>query len=129
MFEEVILTVVQGSLEGREYIFDQKTQCVLGRADDCDIRLPRDPGPLDVSRHHCELEVDPPNIRIRDLGSLHGTYVNCELIGQRPHDQDSETIDLRSGKSRELKAGDEIRVGNTVLRVGVGVAAGALQLT
>jgi pSer/pThr/pTyr-binding forkhead associated (FHA) protein len=37
-----------------------------------------------VSRRHCELLADESGVMVRDLGSLHGTYVNGERVdGQR----------------------------------------------
>lgn len=56
----------------------------IGRARDCQVRV-ADPY---VSRHHCELISDCADqpVRVRDLGSENGTYVNetrihetCEL--------------------------------------------------
>ena len=58
---------------------------IIGRAQDCHLQLAHD----FVSRHHCELIVDDQGhaLRVRDLGSQNGTYVNaafveneCELI-------------------------------------------------
>jgi eukaryotic-like serine/threonine-protein kinase len=129
MSEKITLTVIQGSLKGKEYVFENNAWCVIGRAEDCDIRLPRDFGQMDVSRHHCLLEIDPPSIRVRDLGSLHGTYVNGETIGQRPRDQLPEDVNPGSCPAHDLNSGDELRVGNTVFRVNISVSADALQPT
>ncbi|KYC36281.1 hypothetical protein WA1_52005 [Scytonema hofmannii PCC 7110] len=35
------------------------------------------------SRYHCLLDINPPDIRVRDFGSRNGTYVNGKKIGQR----------------------------------------------
>ena len=37
-------------------------------------------------RRHCLLDINPPDIRVRDFGSLNGTYVNGTMIGQREQD-------------------------------------------
>ena len=111
------LHVTHGALEGKEYIFEGSAHCAIGRAHDCDIRLPIEPGQLEVSRHHCLLVVEPPSMRIRDLGSLNGTYVNGKKIGQRLPTQAPENSDPGPAADRELHDGDEIQVGHNVLRV------------
>jgi pSer/pThr/pTyr-binding forkhead associated (FHA) protein len=47
---------------------------IIGRAQDCDLQV----ASRFVSRHHCELIVDRRAhiVRVRDLGSQNGTYVN-----------------------------------------------------
>ena len=119
MNARVTLTVVQGVQPGREYDFDGRMICTVGRAGDCSLQLPNDFIHLDVSRHHCLLDVDPPHVRVRDLGSRNGTYVNGEKIGQRPSDTSPEEADLSQFEAYDLKDGDVIRVGNAVLLVGV----------
>ncbi len=115
----ITLTVTQGILKGMEYVFEDPTCCFIGRARDCDIQLPPDYAHVDVSRHHCVLEIDPPAILVRDLGSRNGTYVNGEKIGQRPADQAAEQTEWGELPAHELKDGDEIQVGHTVFRVGI----------
>jgi DNA-binding NarL/FixJ family response regulator len=56
---------------------------------------------MDVSRRHCLVDVDPPEVRVTDLGSRNGTYVN----GQRIWAQQA------------LHAGDEVRIGRARLLV------------
>jgi pSer/pThr/pTyr-binding forkhead associated (FHA) protein len=121
----VTLTVIQGSLKGHQYVFEQQTQVILGRADDCDIQLPREYANVDLSRHHCMFEIDPPAVRVRDLGSRNGTFVNGEKIGQRPAHWPAEEVDSSEFAAYELQDGDQVSLGNTVLRVDVLVAADA----
>lgn len=45
---------------------------LLGRSKECDIRIPCD----DISRKHCEVVVTHSGIRLDDLGSVNGTFVN-----------------------------------------------------
>lgn len=115
----ITLSVTQGSLKGREYVFEEAAWCVIGRGEDCTIRLPSDQEHAGVSRHHCLLEIAPPSIRVRDLGSLNGTHVNGQKIGQRPAYLPPEEADLESFRTRELKDGDEVRIGYTILRVAI----------
>ena len=117
MSAQVILTATHGDLEGREYAFDGPASIVLGRCVDCTIRLPGDD--WTVSRHHCLLEVDPPYARVQDLGSLNGTYVNGEKVGQRDRTLSPEDAARIAQPVRELHDGDELRVGNTCFHVAV----------
>ncbi|HEY2249799.1 MAG TPA: FHA domain-containing protein [Planctomycetaceae bacterium] len=66
---------------------------VIGRANDCSLQLDN----KFVSRHHCELIVDEREnaVRVRDLGSQNGTFVNDGQVTQE----------------RELKNGDKLVVG------------------
>ncbi|WP_405761222.1 serine/threonine-protein kinase [Streptomyces sp. NBC_01420] len=117
----VTLTLVEGRLDRTEYVFDERTTAVLGRARDCSLRLPNDKHHRTVSRHHCLLDINPPEIRIRDFGSLNGTFVNGRKIGQRESGQTPEEAATRKFPERNLDDGDEIRVGATVFRIGVEV--------
>jgi CBS domain-containing protein len=121
MAARITFTIDNGLLAGTEYVFGEPGTCVIGRADDCDIRLPNLPGYQDVSRHHCLLDFDPPHVRVRDLGSRNGTRVNGMQIG-RPY-TGWEDMPLAFIPSYPLKDGDEIQVGGTVFRVSGAVAA------
>ena len=66
---------------------------VIGRREDCDLRIPLG----EVSRKHCRLVRDGDSLRLEDLGSSNGTYHN----GQRVQ----EAI---------LSPGDSIQVGPLV---------------
>ena len=122
----VSLTMVKGRGGAGEHVFDERTTCVLGRADDCAPRLPDDEHHRTVSRHHCLLDINPPEARIRDFGSLNGTYVNGEKIGQREAHQTPDEAAALSYPERDLADGDEIRLGETVFRVGVHVPVTAV---
>ena len=118
----ITLTVVLGDLPKEKYVFERRTRCIIGRAPDCDIQLSANFQHAVVSRHHCCLEIEPPSIRVHDLGSRNGTYVNGGNIGQRSSHLSPEEVDLRAFAARELKNGDELEVGNTVFRVGIEVS-------
>jgi hypothetical protein len=119
----VVLTVTQGTLSGRAFRFADRTTCLIGRAADCGISLPDDDAHQTVSRHHCLLDLNPPAARIRDFGSLNGTFVNREKIGQRRPDQDPADVDPAAFPEHDLRPGDRIQVGGTVLGFAVEGAA------
>ncbi|NUU20782.1 MAG: FHA domain-containing protein, partial [Streptomycetaceae bacterium] len=111
--------MVRGRLDTTEYVFEDRTTCLLGRADDCSPRLPNDEHHRTVSRHHCLLDISPPAARIRDFGSLNGTYVNETRIGRREPGQTPEEASASAFPEHDLADGDEIRLGETVFRVGI----------
>ncbi|WP_031169753.1 protein kinase domain-containing protein [Streptosporangium roseum] len=125
----ITLKLVKGKLARTEYVFDERSTCVLGRAEDCAPRLPNDDDHRTVSRHHCLLDINPPDARIRDFGSLNGTYVNDEKIGQRAAHQTPEEAAALPFPERDLADGDEIRIGRTVFRVGVRPAESSVKRT
>jgi len=115
----IILSVTKGTGTGNVYLFKEPAQYVLGRAVDCDIRLTSDPANVKISRYHCKFIVDSTHVRVTDLGSLNGTYVNGNLIGKRSSQGSDDTPLPNPTKEYELQDGDEVRVGGTVFRVGI----------
>lgn len=69
---------------------------LVGRLDDCQIRIRSGK----ISRHHCEILKEGDSLKLRDLGSSNGTYVNQERV---------EEVDL--------KAGDLVAIGSLVFLV------------
>jgi serine/threonine-protein kinase len=118
----VKLSVTSGPSAGREFAFPERSTCIAGRAQDCEPRIAEDPeGPQLVSRHHCLFDVNPPDVRVRDFGSLNGTLVNGEEIGRRQAGQTPEEGARNVYRERDLVDGDEVGLGTTVLRVTVAV--------
>src|SRR5258708_6713982 len=113
----ITLTFTQGKLTGKTIVFEERTTCIIGRGKDCYPRIPNEKDHETISRHHCLLDINPPDIRIRDFGSLNGTYVNGTKIGQREPGQMPEEAAQGSFPEHDLKEGDEIRLGSTVLCV------------
>jgi pSer/pThr/pTyr-binding forkhead associated (FHA) protein len=105
----VILKVARGQLTEQEYVFTGRGHCILGRAEDCDIQVPLDQAHADVSRHHCLFDLDPPDIRVRDLGSRNGTYVNGAKIGQRPPHQTEPPVSFQLRFARRRYPATEVR--------------------
>ena len=63
---------------------------VIGRGENCDLRVPL----LSVSRRHCELRVQGQGLKVKDLASSNGTYVNNSRVAET-----------------DLRAGDRLAVG------------------
>ena len=117
---KVILTVTEGKLIGQEFSFDSRSTCFIGRHSDCTIQIPNDKDHSMISRYHCFLDINPPDVRIRDLGSLHGTHVNGECIGKREIDQTAEEGRQLRLRERDLKDGDLIKLSNTNFQISIG---------
>jgi serine/threonine-protein kinase len=113
---QVVVQVIRGKLKGKSFRFDRRALCLIGRAEDCRIRLPSDRDHRFVSRHHCLLDVDPPRVRVQDFGSRNGTYLNGRKIGQRPLDHRADLVPLDFPEC-DLTDGDRLRVGKTVFLV------------
>jgi predicted component of type VI protein secretion system len=72
---QVDLKVLEGKQQGKLIPLNVK-QFLIGREQDCHLR----PNSDLVSRHHCVFTIDDFTIRLRDLGSTNGTFVNGERI-------------------------------------------------
>lgn len=93
------MRVISGPQTGRVFTFDQHDTFMIGRSEDAHFCLPQD---RFFSRHHCILEIAPPQCFLRDLGSLNGTFVNGFRV-----------------ETAHLKNGDRIQGGETILEVEV----------
>jgi serine/threonine-protein kinase len=120
---KITLNVVEGKLQGQKFVFDERTTCILGRSKDCQPQLPDDEDHNTISRQHCLLDINPPDIRIRDFGSLNGTHVNGTNIGQREKGMTPEEGALLKFTDHNLKHGDRLELGDTVFQVDVHVPA------
>jgi eukaryotic-like serine/threonine-protein kinase len=123
----ITLTAPQEGLPDKEIVFAEPAECLIGRGPDCAVRIPGDPAHGNVSRRHCVLEVDPPHVRVRDLGSRNGTFVNGRKIGQRPPDRPAESSDTWVSGVCPLKDGDVLGVGGTTFRVRIAVGGEAIR--
>ena len=115
----VTLSVVAGKLIPPMFTAGERTACIIGRASDCVPRVPDDAAHRTVSRHHCLLDINSPDIRIRDFGSRNGTYLNGTKIGQRQPGQAPEDAGQVPFPEHDLSDGDEIRLGPTIIRVSI----------
>jgi pSer/pThr/pTyr-binding forkhead associated (FHA) protein len=115
----ITLKVVSEALNGAEFTYHGPGLISVGRRHDCTLHIPNDVWFHNVSRHHCLLEIDPPQVRVCDLGSRYGTYVNGELIGQRESAADVDRMAILSTPDRVLHDGDELRIGEIIFRIGI----------
>ena len=114
---KVTLEATAGPLSGRQFEFDEPDLFIVGRAKDCHAVLPD--GDTKASRHHCIIEIRPPRVSVRDLGSLNGTFVNGEKIGGRASTETPEEGAARDYRNVDLEAGDEVQVSETVFAVSI----------
>jgi pSer/pThr/pTyr-binding forkhead associated (FHA) protein len=95
--EEDALEVLNGPEDGR--LFPLGTgAATIGRLESSEVALELDGS---VSRTHARLTREEGRYSIEDLGSTHGTSVNGQTIHAKT----------------ELKDGDEILIGSTLLRL------------
>jgi serine/threonine-protein kinase len=79
----VTLEFTRGQLQGQKRSITEPTTLLFGRHPDCEPCF-SDKEHNRVSRHHALVEINPPDVCVRDLGSRNGTFVNGELVGKRP---------------------------------------------
>ena len=103
---KVTLRVASGPHLGKVFTFERHDTFLIGRSDTAHLCLPDDKF---FSRHHCIIEIAPPQCFLRDLGSTNGTYVNGVRV-----------------ESAHLKSGDQIQGGKTMVVVEVTVDAPAV---
>jgi serine/threonine-protein kinase len=96
----ITLAVTAGPHEGRSFTFAGHDTFIVGRAERAHFRLSAKDRYF--SRVHFMVEVNPPHCRLMDLNSRNGTYVNGVKV-----------------TAADLKNGDEIKAGKTILRVSV----------
>ena len=92
------VSLVMFKEDGQQKTFDLDARTIVGRKDDCDLRIPLE----QVSRRHAMLMVTDKTVTIRDLGSSNGTYVNNERVTEQ-----------------DLAPGDRVVIGPVVFTVQV----------
>ncbi len=100
---DVKLVVVGGANAGQEVAIPGP-KFFIGRATDCHLRPQSD----QVSRHHAAILVEEGFVAVRDFGSRNGTFVNGERVRTE----------------RELKNGDQLRLGPLEFEVQLAVELG-----
>jgi pSer/pThr/pTyr-binding forkhead associated (FHA) protein len=92
---EVTLVVVRGSVAGEEHRLDRE-KLVLGRGPDVDLAF----DDSEMSSQHAALELAGEGVRICDLGSTNGTFVNGKPV-----------------LAKDLVSGDRIALGRHLLQL------------
>ncbi|MFH1139863.1 MAG: FHA domain-containing serine/threonine-protein kinase [Pseudomonadota bacterium] len=98
---KVTLRLIKGPETGRTFELKDADSFLVGRSRKAHLQLDKKADRL-ISRTHFLLEVRPPRCFVTDLDSRNGTYVNSHKITRA-----------------DLKNGDLIRVGSTVIQVAV----------
>jgi pSer/pThr/pTyr-binding forkhead associated (FHA) protein len=91
------LKFISGKYQGGEFPVAQDHDLIVGRASEFDMVLVEDM----VSRKHATIRAANGELTIEDLGSTNGTFVNGERIATLT----------------QLKAGDRILIGTSILKV------------
>lgn len=112
MVTAIRLTVLTGPHKNRRFCFCGPTRCQVGRALDCFVQFSGTERDELISRHHCRLDIDPPSIQVRDLGSTNGTYINGKEV-------DSGLKELSEKAGCTVNHGDLLTAGGTTLRVDI----------
>ncbi|HEY0713506.1 MAG TPA: DUF4388 domain-containing protein [Polyangia bacterium] len=102
------LRFISGKYQGGEFPLRPNREIVIGRSSDLDMVLVEDM----VSRKHAKIITDDTGVSIQDLGSTNGTFVNGEKI-----------------RKVELKDGDRILIGTSIVKLGAGSGEAALPLS
>ena len=89
---QVVLVMFRADGERKSFSITRDVT-VMGRREDCDFRIPLG----DISRKHCRLIKEENVLKVEDLGSSNGTYVN----GKRIHES-------------QVQAGDTLQIGPCV---------------
>lgn len=96
MAKALKLRFVAGKYEGGEFRLPPEGEVLIGRGAELPVVLAEDM----VSRKHAKLTIRGDLVKIEDLGSTNGTFVNGERV-----------------KSAELKAGDRILIGTSIMKL------------
>jgi predicted component of type VI protein secretion system len=111
------LTVLTGPHKNERFCLCGSARCFIGRADDCFVQLTGTWRDEYISRHHCEVIVEPPLLTLKDLASRNGTYFNGSGIDSLElaltETEDGKTLD----NGPTLNQGDLLTVGGTTFRL------------
>jgi hypothetical protein len=96
MAKALKLKFVAGKYEGGEFRLPSEGEVFIGRGAELPVVLAEDM----VSRKHAKLTIQGDRIRIEDLGSTNGTFVNGERV-----------------KAAEVRVGDRILIGTSIMKL------------
>jgi len=84
----------------------------MGRAWDCVVQLSGADKDQLISRHHCQLDIDPPFLQVWDLGSRNGTFINGKEVEPSVKDQSEKA-------GAVVNHGDLLTIGGTTVRIDI----------
>jgi pSer/pThr/pTyr-binding forkhead associated (FHA) protein len=87
---EVVLVMFKSDGNRRSFSL-RKDMTIIGRREDCDLRIPLG----EISRKHCRLIKEGDTLKLEDLGSSNGTYHNGVRI-QESTIQPGDTVQVGS---------------------------------
>ena len=90
------LRFISGKYQGGEFPLEDEREIIVGRSSDLDMVLVEEM----VSRRHARVQLTGGSVRIDDLGSTNGTFVNGERVTHA-----------------ELQEGDRVLIGSNILKV------------
>ena len=90
------LRFISGKYQGGEFPLEDEREIIVGRSSDLDMVLVEEM----VSRRHARVQLTGGSVRIDDLGSTNGTFVNGERVSHA-----------------ELQEGDRVLIGSNILKV------------
>ena len=93
--------IIQGPNQGNVIEFSKKT-AIIGRDAACDIVV----DDQEMSRKHCQIILDEDKVRVNDLGSINGIWVNGNRVDHA-----------------HLKPGDIMAIGKSQFRLIIGTGA------
>jgi len=94
---DAALVVIYGQDLGRKYDLKQ-AETVIGRSSKADICVDQE----SVSRNHAQITSSKKGVRIKDMGSTNGTFVNDYAV--------------EDGGDQELRNGDLVKIGRTIFK-------------
>lgn len=94
---DAALVVIYGEDLGRKYDL-KAAEVVIGRSSKADICVDQE----SVSRNHAQITNTKKGVRIRDMGSTNGTFVNDHAV--------------EDGGEQELRNGDLVKIGRTIFK-------------
>jgi pSer/pThr/pTyr-binding forkhead associated (FHA) protein len=119
MAPTVTLTVKNGFLAGKAFTFRGPREITVGRGKDCDLRLGSEWEFQTISRHQCQIQFAASEVRVHDMGSHNGTYLNGMQIGRPASWHLSGLLNSLPFQDYALHNGDELRMGGTVFQVAI----------
>jgi len=102
------LRFISGKYQGGQFSLPQDGSIIIGRSSDVAVVLVEDM----VSRHHARITVSDDVIKLEDMGSTNGCFVNGEKV-----------------KSSKLRVGDRVLVGTSIIKLVEASSGGSVGMS